>query len=223
MQEKRSIREVNLRKVLTSKYIPTEQTDPVFNTMELSGTRFESDLKEAYQILEGRATFPEIKFQPSLLEFGRFCVLFDDASRFNRYRAKTLKMSFYENLVSFPLSKYRIYCKSFESECLKTSSSGQSWSNHEAEKHFGASQSHGDLGLSGSAGWKLSALKDVATDLIARKRKLRMLRVAVWDDLLINHQLKRMNELLMSPREAETEAILKLVEKRVVGLYADDF
>ncbi len=223
MNERRSVRESNLWKILASKYIPTEMIDPSVATAELSGTRYENDLMEAYKLLEGRATFPDIKFQAGFLEFGRFYVVLDDVSHFNRYRAKTLKLDFYEQLKSFPLAKYRIYSRNFEAECLKAAASGQLWSNAEAEKHFGHSQVSGDLGLSGSAGWKLTALKDVAVDLIARKRKMRMLRIAVWDDLMIQHNLKRLNELLMSPRSAETEAILKLVEGRLVGLYADDF
>jgi len=223
MKEKRSVRESNLWKILASKYIPTEEVDPQVSTSELVGTRFEADLIEAYKLLEGKATFPDLKFQSGFLEFGRFFVVLDDVSHFNRYRAKTLKLDYYEQMLSFPLEKYRIYSRNLETECLKAASSGQLWTNAEAEKHFGRSQVSGDLGLSGSAGWKLTALKDVAVDLIARKRKIRMLRLAVWDDLMVQNQLKRLNELLMSPRSAETDAILKLVEKRLVGLYADDF
>ncbi len=223
MNEKRNVREANLWKVLASKYIPTEEVDPKLSTTELIGTRFESDLLEAYKLLEGKATFPDIKFQVGFLEFGRFFVVLDDVSHFNRYRAKTLGLDFYEQLLSFPLAQYRIYSRNFETECLKAAASGQLWTNAEAEKHFGHSQVSGDLGLSGSSGWKLTALKDVALDLIARKRKMRMLRLAVWEDVMILHQLKRLNDLLMSPRVAETEAILKLVDKRMVGLYADDF
>ena len=223
MNEKRNVRESNLWKILASKYIPTEEADQNINTSELKGTRFEADLIEAYKYLDGRTTFPDIKFQFNLLEFGRFYVVLDDVTHFNRYRAKTLKMDFYEQLKSFPLPKYRLYCRNFESECLKAATSGLLWTNAEAEKHFGHSQVSGDLGLSGSAGWKLNAIKDVAVDLIARKRKMRMLRLAVWDDMMIQNSLKRLNDLLMSPRIAETEAILKLVEKRLLGLYADDF
>jgi len=223
MNEKRNVREANLWKILASKYIPTEEIDTKISTTELIGTRFEGDLLEAYKLLEGKATFPDIKFPFNILEFGRFHVVLDDVTHFNRYRAKTLKLDFYEQLASFPLAKYRIYSRNFETECLKAAASGQLWTNAEAEKHFGHSQVSGDLGLSGSAGWKLTALKDVAVDLIARKRKMRMLRLAVWDDLMILHNLKRLNELLVSPRSAETEAILKLVEKRLMGLYADDF
>jgi len=81
----------------------------------------------------------------------------------------------------------------------------------------------GDLGLKGSSGWKMTAFKDFLTDLICRHRKIRLLRISVWDDLMVNRRLQKFNELLMSPGNKETELILKYVERKVVGLYADDF
>ncbi len=223
MAGRQSIREANLHDILLSKYIPVESQDTIFSTWELQGTMDEKTLLETYTALEGMASFPEIKFKVPLMEFGRFSVLFDDAIHFNRYRAKTLRSSFYENLNSFPLMKFRSYCRKYESECLKSGTANPVWTNAEAERHFGPSQQNGDLGLSGSAGWKLKAFKDFAIDLIARHRKIRLLRISVWDDLLINKKLVKFHELLMSPSKAEAEQILKFVERKVVGLYADDF
>jgi hypothetical protein len=107
-------------------------------------------------------------------------------------------------------------------ECLKAGTSNPSWTNDEAERHFGTSQNNGDLGLNGSSGWKLTAFKDFTIDLIARQRKIRLLRISVWDDLMINQRLKKLNELLMSPGKT-TDLILKIIERKAIGLYADDF
>ncbi len=223
MAGRQNIREANLHDILLSKYIPVESQDKMFSTWELQGTMEERTLLETYTALGGQASFPEIKFKVPLMEFGRFCVLFDDAIHFNRYRAKTLRSSFYESRSSFPLMKFRSYSRKYESECLKSATANPAWTNAEAERHFGLSQQNGDLGLSGSAGWKLTAFKDFAIDLIARHRKIRMLRVSVWDDLMFQKKLVKFHELLMSPRKAEAEQILKFVERKVVGLYADDF
>jgi hypothetical protein len=180
-------------------------------------------MQETYKSLGGVQPFPELTFEVPFLEFGRFCVLLDEPIHFNSYRAKTLKSSFYESLSSFPAMKYRTYCRNYESECLKVGASKPLWTNTEAELHFGPAQISGDLGLSGASGWKMMAFKDSLTDLICRKRKIRLLRISVWDDLMVQHNLKRMNELLMSPNTQTSEQILKFVERKMIGLYADDF
>lgn len=223
MKTKESIRYRNLVGVLQSKYLPADQINRRFQSFELQNTSFEKYLLEAYGNLGGLMDPPDIKFTVSFMEFGRFCVQLDEAIHFNRYRAKTLRSAFYEKLASFPTMKYRTYCRKYEVECLKAGTSKPYWTNDEAEKHFGKSQHSGDLGLNGSAGWKMTAFKDFLTDLICRKRKIRLLRIPVWDDLMVDRKLKKFNELLMSPTTAEKEQILKLIEARVVGLYADDF
>jgi hypothetical protein len=223
MNDKRSIREQNLHTILLSKYIPAEELNHSFSTWELQGTFNEKVFLETYESLGGRADFPELKFDVPFMEFGRFCILLDEHIHFNRYRAKALRSPFYENLSSFPLMKYRSYSRKYEVECLKAGTSKPAWTNDEAERHFGPSQDNGDLGLAGSSGWKLTAFKDFAIDLIARQRKMRLLRISVWDDLLIHNKLMKFNDLLMSPGNTETELILKYVERKVLGLYADDF
>lgn len=223
MNAKRSIREANLHKILLSKFIPAQELDHSFTSWELQGSFSEKTCLETYHTLDGKADFPEIKWNVPFMEFGRFCVLLDESIHFNRYRAKTLRSSFYENLTSFPVMKYRTYSRKYEVECLKSGASNPAWTNPEAELHFGASQINGDLGLSGSAGWKLTAFKDFATDMIARKRKIRLVRISVWDDLMVQKKLKKFNELLMSPDNQAAEQILKYVERKIVGLYADDF
>ena len=223
MKEKRTIREENMHKILLSKYLPAEELDHSFSTWELKKTFDEKVFLETYQVLEGREPFPEIKFTVPLMEFGRFCVLFDESIHFNRYRAKTLRSPFYENLTSYPLMKYRSYSRKYEVECLKSGTASGVWTNDEAEQHFGASQENGDLGLSGSSGWKLTAFKDFAVDLIARHRKIRLVRISVWDDLMVHKKFIKLNELLMSPTKPEAELILNFVERKIVGLYADDF
>jgi hypothetical protein len=223
MKTHSSIRVQNLAKILLTKYIPAEQINRKFSSLELKGTFDEKVLLETYRNLGGLLTFPEVTFEVPFLEFGRFCVLLDEPIRFNRYRAKTLKSSFYESLSSFPAIKYRTYCRNFESECLKVGASKSLWTNPEAELHFGPSQISGDLGLSGASGWKMMAFKDFLTDMICRKRKIRLLRISVWDDLMVQNNLKRINDLLMSPNSQVSDQLLKLVDRKMIGLYADDF
>ena len=223
MKSNQSIRVQKLRQILLSKFLPAEQINPVFNTSEIMESFYKNIFLNCYHFLEGIQDFPEIKFNENILEYGRFSVLLDESIHFNRYRSKTLRSPFYSKLSSFPLMKYRTYCRKYEVECLKAGTSTTYWTSEEAEKHFGYSQRPGDLGLSGSSGWKLRALKDFVTDIIARQRKIRLLRISVWDDIMVNKKLVKFNELLMSPRSNEYELILKHVERKVLALYADDF
>lgn len=223
IMQKQSIRVKNLSRILNSKYLPAEELNRRFNSSELKGTFYEKTLIETYKALGGLHDYPNLVFEVTFLEFGRFCILLDEAIHFNRYRSKTLRSSFYDQLSSFPTMKYRTYCRKHEVECMKTGTANPLWTNHEAEMHFGPSQESGDLGLKGSSGWKMTAFKDFLTDMICRHRKIRLLRISVWDDLMVNRRLKKYNELLMSPGDKETELILKYVERKVIGLYADDF
>lgn len=223
MKDQRSIRIQNLHNILLSKFLPNEELNRGFSTSEVLGSFDKNTYQEVYESLGGKTNVPEIKIKVPFMEFGRFCVLLDEPIHFNRYRAKTLRSSFYERLTSFPLMKYRTYCRKHEVECLKVGTSNPSWTNAEAEQYFGPSQQSGDLGLSGSSGWKLNALTDFIIDIIARQRKVRLVRISVWDDMMVNKKLKKFNELLVSPSTYEAEQIIKYVEKKVVGLYADDF
>lgn len=221
-REKQPIRTQHLHRILTSKYLPAEQINRKFNTRELEDTFEWNSFLEVYRSLGGMQGKPQLSFRVPFLEFGRFCVLLDEAIHFNRYRSKTLRAPFYTGLSSFPLMKYRTYCRKYEVECLKAGTSKPFWTNPEAEAHFGPSQQSGDLGLSGSSGWKLLALREFMVDLIARKRKIRLLRISVWDDLMISSKLVKFNEVLMSPGTTESDKILSYVERKVIGLYADD-
>ena len=223
MRDTRSIRVQNLHNILLSKFLPASELKREFSTKELLNSFDKEQFLEVYQSLGGREEYPEIVFSIPFMEFGRFCVLLDEPIHFNRYRSKTLRSTFYEQLSSFPLMKYRTYCRKYETECLKAGTSSPYWSNSLAEQHFGPSQSSGDLGLQGSAGWKLNALRDFCIDLIARQRKIRLLRISVWDDMMVNRSLKKLNDILISPGKQEADLINKFVERKVVGLYADDF
>ena len=221
-RDNRSIRVRNLHQILLSKYLPAESLERTFETKELASTHYEKELVSVYKSLGGLAGFPHVKFSVPFLEFGRFCVLLDEAVHFNRYRAKTLRAPYYEHLKSYPSMKLRTYCRKYETECIKAGTSKLLWTNKEAECHFGPSQASGDLGLSGSSGWKLKAFEDFVIDVLSRKRKIRLLRISIWDDLMVNRRLQKFSELLMSPGKTETEAILKHVENKVIALYADD-
>lgn len=218
-----SVRYRNLQQILYSKYLPNESVNPVFDSSELQNHAFGQYLQQAYEALGGTVDFPFFKSKPQFMEFGRFCVVFDETRHFNRYRAKTLRVPFYDSLASFPLMKYRSYCRKYEVECLKSATGPGAWTNARSEALFGPGQQSGDLGLRGAPGWKLTALTDVAVDMIARKRKIRLVRIGVWDDLMVNKRLMKLNQLLISPDKSTFEAIINFIDRKVVGLYADDF
>ena len=119
MMQKQSIRVRNLSRILISKYLPAEGRNRRFDSSELKDTFYEKRLIESYKALGGLHNFPNLAFEVPFLEFGRFCILLDEAIHFNRYRSKTLRSLFYDQLSSFPTMKYRTYCRKHEVECMK--------------------------------------------------------------------------------------------------------
>lgn len=210
----------NLHKILTQKYLPAETLPKSINTSIFKNGIFSENILSVYRELGGKQHFPTMDIETFPMEFGKFCVVLDDQMHFNHYRLITLRAAFYENAPNFPLENYKLYCRRYEKECLKSGIKPMIWSNPEAEKHFGPSLDPGDLGLQGSSGWKLTAFKDFMQDIYARHKKIRLLRLSVWDELMVNKQLVRLNDFLMTPASKDNEIFLNFAERKVINLYA---
>ncbi len=210
----------NLHKILTQKYLPVETLPKSFNTSFFKGGVFSETILNVYKELGGRQNFPGMEIETFPMEFGKFCVILDDQLHFNHYRQITLRSEFYENMPYFPLENYKMFCRKYEKECLKSGIKPMLWTNPEAEKHFGPSLEPGDLGLQGSSAWKLTAFKDMMQDVYAKHKKIRLLRLSVWDELMVNKHLVRLNDFLMTPASKDNEILLNFAERKVINLYA---
>jgi len=215
-----NIKEKNLLKILRSSHLESPQVTFI-DGKDLIGRSEETKLKEVYHTLGGILEYPDIKLKGYFFETTKFVLEFDDQLSFNRYRIKTLRSDIYENFPGIKLEKFRNCCKKYERECLKSGTATELWTHQEAESLFGRAEKPGDLGLNGSPGWKLRALQDYLKDLYAKYAKKRILRLSVWDEILINGQLKKVGDILKNPDTKSGEFILKFIERRVINLFAD--
>lgn len=221
MAESPSIRTQNLRKILYSKYNPVDDrggNTPKAELLLKGLHRIEID--DVYRDLGGLRDWKHIAIPIFPMRFLKFSAVLDEQRQFNHYRLRTLKSDFYSRTAYFPLEKYRHYCVKHEKDCLKAGVNRHHWTNPLAEEHFGPSQIPGDLGLSGSSGWKMQAFLDFLQDVYAFQKKERLLRLSVWDEVMVEKQLVRINELLLHPDKRNAEILLQYLERRVFGLYA---
>jgi hypothetical protein len=215
-----SVRTQNLRKVLYSKYLPLDEFVKTVKADQLVKGLHRVEVEDVYRQLGGQGNWKDLTVPAFPLRFLKFSAVLDEHRQFNHYRLRTLRSTFYERTAYFPLEKYRHYCSKYESECLKAGVNRTYWTNPLSEQHFGASQLPGDLGLSGSSGWKLQAFLDFLQDVYAFQKKERLLRLSVWDEVMVEKQLMRLNEMLLHPDKRDAHVLLQYLERRVFGLYA---
>lgn len=97
---------------------------------------------------------------------------------------------------------YKRLCRNHERDCLKTGLQERIWNGPPiAAKTFGKSEEPGDLSGNGSAGWKLNAYNDVQYDLVSRLHGFKLLRVPVYENIMIGGSLKKIDDLLLHPKE----------------------
>lgn len=180
----------------------------------------QTQLQQVYESLGGIGARPCIEIKGYQMTFGKFVVELDDQLHFNKYRLITLRNDIYEQLHGIDVNKFRMYCRKFEKECLKSGTSKGIWTNNQAEKCFGPAETPGDLGLNGASGWKLFAYQQFVKDLFAARHKVRLLRLSIWDEIMFNRQLIKLNDLLLNPGKEEAELLLKFIERKIIRLYA---
>jgi len=173
------------------------------------------EVKETYMNLGGITA--EIPFKQAEwdLEFESFAIILDEEYSFNRYRAVTLKAPFYLGTHYFNLENYKRYCRQFESECLKAGRKISNWSDRESEKHFGESEEPGDLALKGSAKWKERAFFDLLTDAMAAFGKIKLIRISIYDNILINNQIIKIDNLLSSRNPLNEKYLWNYFQRRI--------
>ncbi len=214
-----SIKSSNFLSVLSSKYIPTDS--PTFiDSNKLKGTKYEKLFLETYESLGGQEEYPVVTQKGYFFETIKFAIAFDEQLNFNKYRIKTLRSSIYQSFLGIKLEKYRSFCKKYERECLKSGITRENWSSITSEHHFGKSEAPGDLGLNGSSGWKYRAFQNFLEDIYAQQSSTKLLRVSIWDEVMINKQICKIGDLLTTPSKETAEHILKYVERRVINLFA---
>ena len=145
-----------------------------------------------------------------------FLFLLDDEVHFNRYRLSTLKTNIYSTFSFEWIEVYKRLCRTYERESLKAGLSERIWKGPPvAEKVFGKCEVPGDLSGNGSAGWKLNAYNDAQYDLISRLQGYKLIRISVFENILVGGSLKKINDLLLNPKPQQYPAIFNWLLRKM--------
>lgn len=215
-----TIRAQNLKKILETKFLENDNITFINSAEILDSNFYNQEFLNIYNKLDGIINKPKIRLNGYFFEHKKFTLELDEVLHFNRYRLATLRSNIYNNFPGIKVDKYRVYCKKQEKECLKSGSREGAWTNSKAEKYFGPSESPGDLGLNGSTGWKYRAFCDYLKDIYACHKNIKLLRLSVWDEMMINKRLVKVGDFLLKPDKAGTEMFLKYLDRRIINLYA---
>lgn len=159
-------------------------------------------LLQVFESLGGKGSPPVLERLKFDLKINRFLLIYDDEVHFNRYRLNTLKSDLYETFSFGWTETYKRLCRNYEKECLKTGLQDRIWNGPPlASKVFGKSETAGDLSGNGSAGWKLNAYNDAQYDLLTRLHGFKMIRISMYENLMVGGSLRKLDDLLLHPNE----------------------
>jgi hypothetical protein len=178
----------------------------------------EALLDEVFSGLGGSGTVPLLEKLKFDFKVNRHVFLYDDEVHFNRYRLATLKTSMYE-VFTFPWTEaYLRLCRTYEKECLKTGLQERIWNGPPiAGKLFGKSETAGDLSANGSSGWKLNAYNDTQYDLVSRLHGYKLVRIPLYENLMLGGSLKKIDDLLLHPKEENKNGIINWFSRKTEG------
>jgi hypothetical protein len=188
---------------------------PILKEDNFNKSAFFNEAREVFTSLGGLAS--ELPFRQAEwdLEFEHFVIKLDEEKSFNRYRATTLRSVFYINYTSFNTENYKRYCRQFESECLKAGRARNLWADTESEMFFGRSEEPGDLAIKGSSKWKLRAFHEYLEDLQAKILNIKLIRVCIYDNLMVNNKLIKLDQFLTSRNPINEKYILNYLLRRI--------
>ncbi|MEP0713955.1 hypothetical protein [Algoriphagus sp.] len=175
-------------------------------------------LEEIYKDLGGKGSLPlfeKLKFD---FKINRNLFVYDEELHFNRYRLITFKSDLYFEL-NFPfLETQKRLCRSYEKECLKVGLRQRIWNGPPVARHcFGEADEPGDFSGNGAVGWKLSAYNDAQIDLQTRIHGYKLFRITPYETLMTGGSLKRLDQLLINPKEEQRTMLLNWFLRKYQG------
>lgn len=184
---------------------------------KLLDQKAENLFKEVYEGLGGKGKpvyLPQLKFD---FKIERFLFLYDGESHFNRYRLQTFSTELYNRFTFSWLTSYKRLCRTYERDCLKVGMQERVWEGPPlAKKCFGEPEDAGDLSGNGATGWKLNAYNDAQYDLITRLSGYKIIRLPMYENIMISGSLKSINQLLISAGEETNIAIANWIKRKLV-------
>lgn len=178
----------------------TAYFDELAEEMELEWDNFfQEDLSISFDLLN---------LQPTEYHF-----FFEPEYHFNRYRLKTLRNSFYQDIPFFDLQKWKTYCRSKEKEAFKGGLTYEIWTNPLAEKLLDKADEPGYFGGNGSSGWKLHAIANFCLDLYSQQNKVKFYRLTPYDSFMSQSKIELLgNSLKLRNHE---KPIQKMISRKI--------
>lgn len=201
--------------------INSPNTLPRLSMPKLKQSKFYDEVKATYKELGGLKADIPFDFNAFDMELFSKALIIDDSTHFNTFRAKTLQSPLYDLLPEIDSSSYKRICRQHAKDCLAAASHGELWTNKTSERHFGESNAIGDLGLNGSAAWKMRAFIDYLTDVSGLMMPYKIVRVSIYDSLMVNNKITSLKDILLSRKE-ENEKIIYSYFSRKLGLVKKD-
>jgi hypothetical protein len=169
--------------------------DELAEEMELKWDKFlEEDLNFSFDLLHLQPTDYHLIFEPEY--------------HLNRYRLKTLRNSFYQDISFFDLQKWRTYCRSKEKEAFKGGLTNEIWTNSIAEKLLGKADEPGYFGGNASPGWKLQAIANFCLDLYCHQHKIKFLRLSSYDSFMAQGKIELLGNSLKLRKQQPIQQII---------------
>lgn len=173
-------------------------------------------LEEAFEDLGGEGKIPLLEKLKFDFKIQRNLILYDDELSFNRYRLKTLRSDIYNEFTFDFAEAHRRLCRTYEKDCLKAGMQKRIWDGPPIATHcFGSSNEPGDFSSNGSSGWKLSAYNNVQIDLQCRIHGYKLFRITPFETLMTGGSLKRLDQLLINPKEEQHKIILNWFQRKI--------
>ncbi len=173
-------------------------------------------LQEIYDDLGGMGSLPLLKKLKFDLKIKRNLILYDDETHFNRYRLISFRSDFYKEFnFSFHEAQKRL-CRTYEKDCLKAALQERLWNGPPVARHsFGEANEPGDFTMNGATGWKLLAYNDAQIDIQTRIHGYKLIRLTPYETLMTGGSLKRLDQLLMNPKEEQRKILLNWLKRKI--------
>lgn len=201
--------------------IHTPSSLPRLKMPSLKSSDFYAEVKRVYQELGGQKADVPFHLNDFSYELHKQALVVDDATHFNQYRSKTLQSSLYDLLEGVDVSSYQRFCRQYQKDCLAAASHSELWTDKISERHFGESNESGDLGLNGSAAWKMRAFSDFLTDVSSLILPYKLVRISIYDSLFVKGKITPLKAILLSRKE-ENEKVIFSYMTRKLGLVKKD-
>jgi len=197
------------------------RVDIDFKKLHIQYTEYFEELAEEMEIKWDDFLAIDLQFSFELLHLQPtdYHLFFEPEYHFNRYRLKTLRNSFYQDIPFFDLQKWRTYCRSKEKEAFKGGLTSKVWNFPISEEILGKADDPGYFGGNGSSGWKLHAIANFCLDLYCHQHKLKFFRLTPYDSFMAQGQIELLgNSLKLRKQEKPVQQMIsRKIEYEIPG------